>query len=101
MADTVGSLIDKLFTVDTKMWNNQELLYKIRKMDFEEYLEAFFKDKESAKKLWNYLSKSADLNFQRNEFIDEIDKKLIEMINLATKGELSDDHFVQKKHKTY
>ena len=30
MADTLGSLIDKMITVDLKMWNNQELLYKIR-----------------------------------------------------------------------
>ena len=37
MADTLGSLIDKLFTIDTKMWNNQEEIYKIRKMDFEKY----------------------------------------------------------------
>ena len=30
MADTLGSLVDKLCTVDLKMWNNQEFLYKIR-----------------------------------------------------------------------
>ena len=35
MSDTVGSLIDKLFTVDSKMWNNQEILYEIRRNDFE------------------------------------------------------------------
>ncbi len=29
MADTLGGLIDKLFTIDSKMWNNQELLYEI------------------------------------------------------------------------
>ena len=30
--DTLGGIIDKLFTVDMKMWNNQEILYKIRRM---------------------------------------------------------------------
>ncbi len=30
MADTLGTLVDKLTTVDLKMWNNQELLYEIR-----------------------------------------------------------------------
>ena len=29
MADTLGTIIDKLTTVDLKMWNNQELLYEI------------------------------------------------------------------------
>ena len=28
--DTLGTLIDKLTTVDLKMWNNQELLYEIQ-----------------------------------------------------------------------
>ena len=37
MSDTFGSLIDKLFTVDMKMWNNQDVLYEIRNMTFEEY----------------------------------------------------------------
>ena len=32
MADTVGGLIDKLITIDMKMWTNQEFLYKIRKI---------------------------------------------------------------------
>ena len=34
MADTLGNVIDKLVTVDMKMWDNQELLYEIRRMDF-------------------------------------------------------------------
>ena len=37
--DTLGGIIDKLFTVDMKMWNNQEILYKIRRMTFDEYKE--------------------------------------------------------------
>jgi len=37
MSDTLGSLVDKLTTVDLKMWNNQELLYEIRRMSFDEY----------------------------------------------------------------
>jgi hypothetical protein len=42
MADTLGSLIDKMITVDMKMWHNQELLYKIRRMTFEEYKLEYF-----------------------------------------------------------
>ena len=39
MADTLGNVIDKLVTVDMKMWDNQELLYEIRRMSFEDYKE--------------------------------------------------------------
>ena len=39
MADTLGSIIDKLCTADLKMWNNQEILYKIRRMTFDEFKE--------------------------------------------------------------
>ena len=34
MADSLGNVIDKLVTVDMKMWDNQEVLYEIRKMSF-------------------------------------------------------------------
>ena len=44
MSDTFGSLIDKLFTVDMKMWNNQDVLYEIRNMTFDEYKEKYFED---------------------------------------------------------
>ncbi|KKL69705.1 hypothetical protein LCGC14_2112220, partial [marine sediment metagenome] len=41
MSDTLGSLIDKLVTVDMKMWYAQESLYKIRKMTYEEFIEEY------------------------------------------------------------
>jgi hypothetical protein len=37
MSDTIGSLVDKLLTVDLKMWDNQEVLYKVRHMSFDEF----------------------------------------------------------------
>lgn len=102
MADTLGSLIDKLMTVDLKMWNNQELLYEIRRMSFEEYKEKYFKDEEGAKKLWACLKKACDLNVQRNKLIDEVDSKIIEMIDAGIEGEsLDNGKFLQRKHKTY
>lgn len=58
MADTLGGLIDKLITIDMKMWNNQELLYKIRKMSFEDYEKEYFSSKDGALKLWECLKKS-------------------------------------------
>lgn len=102
MSDTLGSLIDKLFTIDTKMWNNQEELYKIRKMEFEQYKQEYFENEEGAKRLWECLKKATDLNVQRNQLIDEIDQKVITMISSAAKGEdLDDGKNIQRKHKTY
>lgn len=102
MSDTLGGLIDKLLTADLKMWNNQELLYEIRKMSFEEYKAKYFESEEGAELLWNILKKACDLNVQRNQFIDEIDKKVVEIVQAANKGEdLDAGKFIQRKHKTY
>ena len=102
MADTLGGLIDKLFTVDMKMWNNQEFLYEIRRMSFEEYKEKYFSNEQGANNLWESLKKACDLNIQRNQLIDEIDVKVIEMVKTSNDGEeLDDGKFVQRKHKTY
>ena len=102
MSDTLGSLIDKLSTVDLKMWNNQELLYEIRRMSFDEYQSKYFDDEQGAEKLWACLKKCCDLNVQRNKLIDEIDEKVIEIIESKIKGEdLDSGKFIQRKHKTY
>jgi len=102
MADTFGGLIDKLITVDMKMWNNQELLYEIRRMSFEEYKTKYFDSEEGAENLWRCLQKCCDLNVQRNQLIDEVDEKIIEIISAASKGEeLDAGKFIQRSHKTY
>lgn len=102
MADTLGNVIDKLMTVDLKMWNNQEILYKIRKMTFEEYKKEYFDSEEGAKILWDLLKKSCDLNVQRNQLINEVDEKIIELINAKISGEeLDNGKFLQRAHKTY
>ena len=100
MSDTFGSLIDKLFTVDMKMWNNQEFLYEIRKMSFEEYKIKYFDNENGAKDLWVILKKCCDLNVQRNNLIDEIDEKLIEIVK-TKKEDIESKDFIQKSHKTY
>lgn len=102
MADTLGGLIDKLFTIDTKMWNNQEFIYEIRRMTFEQYKEKYFSSEDGAKVLWESLQKACDLNVQRNQLIDEIDEKVVEMVEAAQSGEeLDAGKFIQRKHKTY
>ena len=99
MSDSLGGLVDKLITADLKMWNNQELLYEIRRMSFDEYKTKYFNDESGAEMLWNSLKKACDLNIQRNQIIDE---KIIEMIKTAAEGsELDNGKFIQRKHKTY
>jgi len=102
MADTLGSLIDKLITIDMKMWDNQELLYEIRRMSFDEYSEKYFKNSEGAEQLWQCLKKACDLNVQRNQLIDEVDQKIVEIVTEAVSGaDLDSGKFIQRKHKTY
>lgn len=102
MADTVGNLVDKLTTVDLKMWNNQELLYEIRRMSFEEYKSKYFETEDGANLLWDSLKKACDLNVQRNQLINEIDEKIIEIINARVGGEdLDNGKYLQRTHKTY
>lgn len=102
MADTLGTLVDKLTTVDLKMWNNQELLYEIRRMSFEEYKAKYFDTEYGANLLWDSLKKACDLNVQRNQLINEIDEKIIEIVNARLSGEdLDNGKFLQRSHKTY
>jgi hypothetical protein len=102
MADTLGNIVDKLITVDLKMWHNQELLYEIRRMSFDEYKKKYFSDENGALLLWESLKKACDLNVQRNELINEVDVKIIEMINAKVNGEnLDNGKFLQRTHKTY
>ena len=102
MSDTLGGIVDKLITVDMKMWNNQELLYEIRRMTFEEYKEKYFSNEQGAQELWDSLKKACDLNVQRNQLINEIDAKIIEMMQSLVAGEeLDNGKFLQRSHKTY
>lgn len=102
MSDTLGGLIDKLFTADLKMWNNQELLYEIRRMTLQEFKSKYFQNEEGVENLWKCLEKVCDLNVQRNQLIDEVDEKIIEIIREAMSGnELDNGKYIQRKHKTY
>lgn len=102
MSDTLGSLIDKLITVDMKMWNNQEFLYEIRRMSFDEYKQKYFDSTDGAEVLWDKLKKACDLNVQRNQLVNEIDTKIIEMVDAKSEGqELDNGKFLQRAHKTY
>lgn len=97
MSDTLGSLIDKLITVDMKMWVNQEFLYKARRMNFEEFKAKFCATEELQLGLYESIKKCCDLNYQRNQLIDEIDQYSAKIRT----GDIDPDDMVQLKHKTY
>lgn len=102
MADTIASLIDKLTTCGQKLFAAQENLYTVRKMTFEQFKETFGNDDEKLKTLYEYFKKGTDLNCQRQALILEVDKKIVEIITAAIKGEdLNNGVFVQDQHKTY
>lgn len=91
--ETVGSIIDRLITIDMKMWYAQEDLYEIRHMSFEEFSDKY-KNRFGMEHLWKAFQKGMDLNLQRNDLIDEIDVEISRQIEQG-KGN------VQRKHKTY
>jgi hypothetical protein len=102
MADTLGGLIDKLITIDMKMWNNQEFLYEVRRLSFEEFKQKYTDGESKQSDLFDSIKKCCDLNVQRNQLIDEVDEKIIEMIKEALSGnDLDAGKFIQRKHKTY
>lgn len=101
MADTIGSLIDKLATVNQKLFMAQEELYVIRKMSFEEF-KAAYGTEEGLQKLHTAFKKNMDLNVQRQAMILEVDKKIAEVVATAVKHEeLNNGTFIQDQHKTY
>ncbi|KKL52413.1 hypothetical protein LCGC14_2285700 [marine sediment metagenome] len=72
--DTLGGLIDKLITIDMKMWYAQESLYKIRKMTYEEFIEEYsLSDTDGAKDLYETFQNAIDLNLQRNSIEKLVD----------------------------
>jgi len=103
MSDTLGGLADKLGIVNLKMWNNQELLYELRRMTFEQFKEKYLSSDEAGRGLFECLKKCCDLNVQRNDLIDEIDDLFLKTLaNVAVNGVDADlEHLSQKKHKSY
>ena len=71
-------------------------------MTFDEYKEKYVDAEDGSQNLWACLKKCCDLNVQRNQLIDEVDEKIIEIAKSAASGEEFDGgKFIQRKHKTY
>ena len=54
MSDTIGSLVDKLITADLKMWNNQEIYYEIRHMDFAEFKQRYLSEEKNQEDIFHH-----------------------------------------------
>ena len=76
LEDSLGSLISKLSCVTIQMWNNQDILYKIRFMTQEEFANNYNDDMS---KLHNIIKRACDLNIQRTRLMDSIDQKILGM----------------------
>jgi len=92
--DTFGNLVDKLITVNLKMWHNQEDLYAIRRMTPDQFDEKYGKDLKTLHKI---IDRCCTLNVQRANLMDEIDRFLVEAI--ASKKEAKD--LVREQCKMY
>lgn len=93
--DTIAGIIDKMITIGNKMFVTQDDFYKLRKLSEEEFLKKY-SEIENLKDLYKLFWKGIDLNLQRNQLMDELDTRLIELT-----GAKDDGKNIQRKHKTY
>lgn len=93
--DTFGSLVDKLSIVTTRMWHAQDDLYRFRRMTDEEWEAEFGDDPMKVRKI---LTRACELNLQRNQLIDEIDKLNVEQLSMSDEDK---EKLYQPKHKMY
>lgn len=101
MAETLGSAIDKLATINNKLFLQQELIYEIRRMTFTEFQTKYLVDQATARRLYEGLHKLSDLNVQRTSLVNEVDEKIIALIRAGVRGEeLDNGANVQRAHKT-
>jgi len=91
--DTIGALVDKLVTVNLKMWHNQEVLYEIRRMTKLEFKQRWGDDLPGLREV---IKRCCDLNVQRGKLIDEVDR----FLEQAVAGEKTGD-MIREQHKTY
>jgi hypothetical protein len=95
--DTFGNVIDKLVTVNLKMWHTQEVLYEIRKLSPEQFAERYGAD---LKGLHSIIARACNLNVQRAGLMDEIDSLLVEAIRAGKTGDVG-EKLTRPQHKMY
>jgi len=74
--DTVGELVSKLSYATMQMWNNQEILYKIRSMQPDTFSTMYG---NNMPELHRIIKRACDLNIQRSRIVDAIDLKILQI----------------------
>lgn len=102
MADTIGSISDKLSVVNLKMFWNQEDLYIIRRMSKDEFIEKYG-NADGQAKLYDILKRCCDLNVLRNQLIDELDERIFNLASATgmSKEKIDSLRLRAPSHKTY
>lgn len=93
--DTLGNLVDKLAIVTVRMWHAQDDLYRYRRMSTEEWQAEFAGDPDRVR---HTLVRACELNLQRNQLMDEIDKLHLESLSM---DEEEKQKLSAPKHKQY
>lgn len=93
--DTLGNLVDKLAIVTVRMWHAQDDLYRYRRMSMEEWRDEFGDDPDRVR---HTLVRACELNLQRNQLMDEIDKLHLESLSM---DEEEKQKLSAPKHKQY
>jgi hypothetical protein len=75
--DKLSELISKLSCVTVQMWNNQEILYKWRRISTEQFVK---ENSTSLNEVHKIIKRCCDLNVQRARLMDAIDKKMLREI---------------------
>ena len=70
----IGSKINSLIDTCTLMFNNQEILYEIRRMNEQQFVAKWSKD---LSELHKTIKKCCDLNYKRSILIDGIDQEML------------------------
>ncbi len=75
--DKLSELISKLSCVTVQMWNNQEILYKWRRINTEQFVK---ENNNALDEVHKIIKRCCDLNVQRAKLMDAIDKKMLKEI---------------------
>jgi hypothetical protein len=100
MADTIGSLADKLTIVNLKMWWNQEVLYEMRRLTEEEFRNKYEGDIDKIREI---IKRCCDMNVLRSQLIDEIDERIARLAAAAgvSPEDISKLRLLAPSHKSY
>ena len=74
--DSLSTLINKLSCSTTQMWHSQDMIYKMRFMDKDEFVKTYSGNMEEVHMCFK---RGCDLNVQRAHLMDAIDQKILEI----------------------